>query len=49
MAHPAAVTVVVLIVAFTLFFLDAGLALMTALLFGFAWFISPSRAGQRGR
>ncbi len=42
-AHPAAVTVIVLIVAFTLFFLDPLLAVGTAALFGIAW-RSSSRA-----
>ncbi len=43
-AHPAAVTVIVVIVAFTLFFLDPLLALGTAALFAFAW-RSTTRAG----
>jgi hypothetical protein len=43
-AHPAAVAVIVLIVAFTLFFLDPLLALVTAALFGVAW-RSTTRTG----
>ena len=43
-AHPAAVAVIVLIVAFTLFFLDPVLALVTGALFAVAW-RSTSRAG----
>jgi hypothetical protein len=43
-AHPAAVAVIVVIVAFTLFFLDPLLALVTAALFGVAW-RSTTRAG----